>query len=243
MLIVINNAIFVRIGADQSIGGGRWNGPVDSRTWDFAYVPIPETKPSLEGHERFYSEYRSAIAKFKTTLPAHLQNERMHLDPDFDDLTYGDRGTKGRQLSSLMKSGDLIVFYAGLRDIRSSCIIYAIIGIFLGDYLRPAVDFKKVDACRNAHTRRQLASGSDDIVVVARAGVSGRLDRCIPIGEYRQGAYRVREELLTAWGGISAKRGYLQRSAVFPSLLHPQKFWNWWLEQERTLVRQNNLGQ
>ena len=239
----MNNAIFVRIGADQSIGGGRWNGPVDSRTWDFAYVPIPETKPSLEGHERFYSEYRSAITKFNTALPTHLENERMHLDPDFDYLTYGDRGAKGRQLSCSMKSGDLIIFYAGLRDIRSSGIIYAIVGIFLIDYVCHAVDFKKADACRNAHTRRQLASGSDDIVVVARDGVSGRLDRCIPIGEYRQRAYRVREELLTAWGGISAKGGYLQRSAVFPSLLYPQKFWNWWLEQERTLVRQNNLGQ
>ena len=166
----------------------------------------------------------------------------MHLDPDFDYLTYGDRGAKGRQISTSMKPGDLIVFYASLRNIRSSAIIYAVVVIFLIDYVRKAVEFEKSEACRNAHTRRQLASGSDDIVVVARAGVSGRLDRCLPIGDYRQRAYRVREELLAAWGGISAKGGYLLRSAVFPSLLYPQKCSSWWSEQKRTLVRQEQPG-
>ena len=35
--------LLVRVGADQSEGGGRWNGLVNSRTGEFVYVPIPET--------------------------------------------------------------------------------------------------------------------------------------------------------------------------------------------------------
>ena len=35
--------MLVRVGADQSDGGGSWNGPVDSQSRDFVYVAIPES--------------------------------------------------------------------------------------------------------------------------------------------------------------------------------------------------------
>ena len=36
------NALLCRVGADQSLNGGSWNGLVDSKTGKFVYVAIPE---------------------------------------------------------------------------------------------------------------------------------------------------------------------------------------------------------
>ena len=164
----------------------------------------------------------------------------MHLDPDFKHLTYGDRGSKGRQIVSAIGHGDLLIFYAGLKDLRSRQLIYALIGLFVVQRIARAIDWLPEDADRNAHTRRALPGDADDIIVVGQAELSGRLARCIPCGEYRDRAYRVRRDLLKAWGDISANDGYLQRSAVFPSLLDPDRFLSWWKEQGVELVRENN---
>jgi hypothetical protein len=42
-------ALLVCVGADQSDGGGYWNGPVDSRSGEFVYVPIPDDGPFHPG--------------------------------------------------------------------------------------------------------------------------------------------------------------------------------------------------
>jgi Nucleotide modification associated domain 3 len=81
------NALLVRIGADLSAGGGHWNGPVDSRSNEFVYVPIPETKPVRAGMEKPYKSLVPALSNFGVSLPAHLVSRQMHLDPDFDYLT------------------------------------------------------------------------------------------------------------------------------------------------------------
>ena len=67
----------------------------------------------------------------------------------------------------------------------------------------------------------------DDVVVRAEAGVSGRLRRCIPIGEYRERAYRVERDILDCWGDLSCKNGYLQRSAVLPTFRDSKRFMDW----------------
>ena len=36
--------LLVRVGADQSEGGGDWNAPVGSTSYEFAYVAIPEMR-------------------------------------------------------------------------------------------------------------------------------------------------------------------------------------------------------
>ena len=46
------NALLVRVGADRSIGGGSWNGPIDTQSRTFAYVPIPETVARQSGWKR-----------------------------------------------------------------------------------------------------------------------------------------------------------------------------------------------
>ena len=74
----------------------------------------------------------------------------------------------------------------------------------------------------------------------AKAGASGRLNHCISIGERREGAYRVRREILDAWGGLDVKNGYIQRSARLPAFLDASRFYGWFLTQKPVLIAQNN---
>ena len=156
------NALLVRVGVDQSVGGGFWNGPIDGRSNEFAYVPIPETKPVRDGMQKPYAALVPALSKFGVSLPAHLSMQHMHLDPDFD------------------------------------------------------------------------------IVIRAQPTISGRLQRSIPIGEWRDGAYRVRRDVLEAWGGLSVRGGYLQRSARLPEIIHPKTFLDWFYSQAPDLLQANN---
>ena len=55
----------------------------------------------------------------------------MHLDPDFDYLTYGDQGERAKQLRANLGAGDLLVFYASLTDIHAKTLVYAIIGLYV----------------------------------------------------------------------------------------------------------------
>lgn len=232
--------LLVRVGADQSSGGGNWNGPVDPGSRKFAYVPIPETK---ETHVRLRMPYRSltpTLASFGLPLPEHLTDRSMHLDPDFEHVTYGDRGNKGQQILNSVAAGDLIVFYAGLRGTGAASLVYAIIGLFVIDRVVPATSMPPEEAHRNAHTRRILSPDADDVIVIARPEQSGRLSRCIPIGEYRMRAYRVRADLLAEWGGLSCADGFIQRSAVFPRFSDASKFWRWWRKQDVDLLHENN---
>jgi hypothetical protein len=233
--------MLVRVGADQTAGGGRWNGPVDLNSGRFTYVPIPETKPNHPGHERYYGSLATHLKAHGVPLPSHFTALRMHLDPDFEHLTYGDRSTKGQQLVRTLRRGDVLVFYSGLMDTGTRRLVYAIIGLFVVDRIELAIDQPPEMTHCNAHTRRVLSADADDIVVFAQQNGSGRLSRCLPIGEYRERAYRVRSDLLAEWGGISANDGYLQRSAVFPSLLNCGRFLAWWRRQGVELVSNNNL--
>ena len=49
------NALLVRVGADRSLAGGSWNGPIDSESREFAYVAIPENNPVHGDLEKPYS--------------------------------------------------------------------------------------------------------------------------------------------------------------------------------------------
>ena len=230
-------AILVRVGIDATAGG--WNGPVDTRTGEFVFVPIPEVKEDLRhGHERYYDELTPRLQEFGSGLPDHLGGRIMHLDPDFEHLTYGDKYRRGEQVRTL-KHGDIIVFYAGLRSLRSSDtqLVYALVGVFVVDEVLPA---KKVIPARwleNAHTRR--IPDERDLVVRAIPGKSGRLEKCIPVGEYRNRAYRVRRDVLKAWGGLSVRDGYIQRSAHLPNLCDPQEFCRWLSDQKVHLIRRS----
>ncbi len=198
------------------------------------------------GLGRRFDELEPARAAFcarhgvDVTWPAELAERWVHLDPDFETLTYGDHGARrGKQIRGLA-NGDLLVFYAGLRPI-APCqhkLIYAIVGLYVIDEVVNAPEVTVERRGENAHTRK-TNPGPDDIVVRAQPGVSGRLERCIPIGEYRRKAYRVRADVLDAWGGLSCKDGYLQRSGAPPRFADAQRFAAW-LRRQEAVLRQGN---
>lgn len=242
--------LLVRIGVDQAYGG--WNAPVDAEG-RFVYVPIPEKRgtPFHPGLERRYGELLPALQRFcaehdcdlcgDLRFPQDLLDHSMHLDPDFECLTYGDEGARRGAAMVNLVDGDLLIFYAGLRPIHccEDRLIYALLGMYV---VQEVVSVGGVPPHRwyeNAHVRKAKRSETD-IVVRAKPDVSGRFDRCVPIGEWRSGAYRVRKDVLDAWGGLSVKDGFIQRSAVPPGFNRPSKFLNWLQKQDIRLIARNN---
>ena len=243
--------ILVRTGVDHSYGG--WNAPVDPSSGRFVYVPIPEGDHVKyhEGCERRFAEITPALHNFADRVgcdlfgdlrcPPALLDGSMHLDPDYEHLTYGDVGDRRGSEIKALGEDDFLVFYAGLRPCTPAedRLIYAIVGIFVVDEVVDAADVPRRRIHENAHTRK-LKLGASDIVVRGKPTVSGRLRHCIPIGEYRDRAYRVRRDLLEAWGGLSVNDGYIQRSARPPRFLDPGRFMTWFERQNEELIRANN---
>ncbi len=242
-------ALLVRVGVDQGSGG--WNAPVHPESLEFVYVPIPEAKTQRfgKGLATTYAQVEPALAAFSSrhcsdgagiTLPRHLGGRTTHLDPDFDRLTYGDVGLRRGRALCEFEEGDVVAFFAGLRPVRPCAhrLLYAIIGLYRVAEVVRCGDVPRDRWTENAHTRRKNVTATD--VIIRANSASGRLRRCIPIGEYREHAYRVRRDLLEAWGGLSARDGFIQRSAVPPRFIEPEKFMNWFVRQEPELVASNN---
>lgn len=244
--------LLIRVGIDSVYG--EWNAPINTNTGDFVYLPIPESdqhklKSSLIfPYDHFISDLKEfsyingLTGKKEIPLPSYLSGVNTHLDPDFNYLTYGDNGEhRGKELKHQFHKGDFIVFYAGLKPINhyEYPLCYAIIGFYEIDKVITAGDIAEEDSIINAHTRKQNPN-PNDVLVIANPQNSGRLEKCIEIGEYRDRAYRIRADLLELWGGISAKDGYLQRSAVLPKFNDPENFLKWFAKQNVKLLRSNN---
>jgi hypothetical protein len=240
-------AILVRVGIDHAYGA--WNAPVDPRTGQFVFVPIPDgpTKTYTAGNMHRFHEIDSPLIKFAAKCnisalrcPETLRRLNMHLDPDFDHLTYGDNGARRGARIATLGPGDVLTFYAGLRSIvPAKELVYALVGLFVVEEVVRAITVPPEKWRENAHTRWTVIS-EDDIVVRGKHGLSGRLDRCIPIGEWRDRAYRVARPIEDAWGGLTVKNGYIQRSAVPPRFLDAEKFYRWFRQQGRDLIERNN---
>ncbi|WP_348262863.1 hypothetical protein P8935_24110 [Telmatobacter sp. DSM 110680] len=237
--------ILVRVGIDQAYG--KWNAPVNVLTGSFVFVPIPDgpKKVCTPGRAKRYEEVVEPLAEFarinnlaNLRFPDELSACNMHLDPDFEHLTYGDNGKRrGAGVASLSR-GDILVFYGGLRSITPPHdLIYGLVGLYVIDEVIRAVDVPRARRDENAHTRWTVVS-ENDVVVRARAGESGRFDRCIPIGSWRDKAYRVRPEIEHAWGGLSVKNGYIQRSAVPPEFKNAKQFLTWFQNQHVNLLQE-----
>jgi hypothetical protein len=229
-------ALLVRVGIDSS-DDGHWNAPADVSSGHFIYVPIAETKSLRKGFDRFYDEIAPTLRALQQSLPSQLIRQRMHLDPDFSTLTYGDQGRRAKQINGLNR-GDLLAFYASLRDTQTRRLVYALIGIFVIQDISAARNIAPPLWNQNAHTRR--IPGAGDIVVRALPQVSGRFERFLPIGEYRNRAYRVTRPLLHTWGDLTVRDGYLQRSARLPEFKDPHKFYRWFKTRRVPLLHRNN---
>jgi len=232
-------ALLVRVGADCTEAGGRWNGPVDRVTGAFAYVPIPEPEPLRAGLETPYGSWVPAVERLGVQLPTRLLDRPAHADPDFAHLTYGDRRERARQIREKLGPGDLLVFYAGLRDVGDGRLVYALIGLLTVDAIVAARSLPSARRAENAHTRRRDI-GETDVVVFGRGGASGRFERALEFAGFRAGAYRVFPELLREWGGIGVREGYVQRSARLPELARPERFLAWLDVQRVGLLPRDN---
>ncbi|MCA9282451.1 MAG: hypothetical protein H6812_00595 [Phycisphaeraceae bacterium] len=249
--------MLIRVGADQTKAGGWWNAPVDASTGNFLYIPIPE-RDGTDCHPSFirrYEEWYGPLKRFlrrSGTAGTYWQrkigqrlDKTMHLDPDFEHLTYGDMGARrGRQLAQFNRD-DLLVFYSGLRSISDSdSLVYAIIGVYIIDEIVIARSVSNARLHENAHSRR-ISPEADEIVIRARPGMSGRCSRCVPIGERRGSNYYLRPDIEQAWGGLMKKDGSprgpnVTRSGVPPLLASPHKFMEWWQRQGVLLVQNNH---
>jgi hypothetical protein len=140
-----------------------------------------------------------------------------------------------------MGDGDLLVFYGSLRPVHhcEHRLVYALMGMYVVEEVVPVAKLPPKRWHENAHVRK-LKQGETDIVVRAKPRVSGRFERCVPVGEWRSGAYRVRNDVLDAWGGLSVKDGFIQRSAVPPTFIQPKKFLNWLHKRRIPLIARNN---
>jgi hypothetical protein len=232
------NGLLVRVGIDSS--DGCWNAPMRLASGEFAYVTITDSKPMRKGLACSYDEFIPVVKRFGIELPQPLTGKNTHLDPDFDYLTYGDQGQRGKRIQSLLKNGDLLAFFAALRPVDGPArpLIYALNGLYVVDEIVLAKSIPRARWAENAHTRR--VPGDGDIIVRAKPRVSGRLHRCIPIGELRDRVYRVRKDLIQAWGGLDITDGYIQRSVRLPAFRNAAKFYRWFLAQNPKLIQRNN---
>ena len=236
--------ILIRVAIDQSCG--HWNGPCNPHNRDFVYVPIPQmNRANVPGLEKRYTyciaPALQAFSKrngYDVPLPTHLRGQRMHLDPDFDYLTYGDTASRGRRLLKFVED-DVVVFYGSLRSIIDGKLIYALIGLLVVQDIAQVRDIVPQRFDENAHTRN-LAPEPTDVVARGKRDGSGRFEKYIPIGEFRDRAYRVQRPLLDAWGGLSVRNGYLQRSANPPLFPKPKRFLHWLQRQNPRLTPVNN---
>jgi hypothetical protein len=235
--IIGQRGLLVRVGIDSSCGD--WNAPVNAQTGAFAYVPIPEAREQHGGLETGYKGFVAGIKGLGASLPSQLIEAPAHLDPDFRHLTYGDQGQRARRISAVASEAQeaFLVFYASLRDVRSATLIYAIIGFYWVAEVLRASDVPKRRWNENAHTRRTHCA--EDVVVRAVPQKSGRLTRCLPIGSYRDRAYRITPSLLKAWGGLDVRDGYVHRSAFLPEFQDPGRFLRWFTSQHPQLTAEN----
>jgi hypothetical protein len=229
--------LLVRVGIDSSCGA--WNAPVDLTTGHFVYVPIPESRPLRRGMERNYDKLAHPLASLGTTLPTACKGKPSHLDPDFEFLTYGDQGSRAKRIWEVLgPDGGFIAFYAGLRDVKSGDLVDALIGFYRIAEVIEVEGFPRSRWDQDAHTRRQSFNG--DVVVLREKGRSGRFARCIVIGRFRDRAHRVDRAVLNAWGGLTVRDGYIQRSARLPEFVNPARFLDWLGRQKPKLIQANN---
>ena len=102
---------------------------------------------------------------------------------------------------------------------------YCLFGIFHIGRKTFVKDLTADERSRCAHGRR--VGAENDLVIWADNSSSGRFEKAIPIGFYRKGAYRVREDLLDFWEGLKVKEGYIHRSVRPPHFEKADKFLDW----------------
>lgn len=189
--------VLLRVGADTGKDGGGILGPV-FKDGTFEYIPIPDTSGtdarvygSLKGrHGKPLVDYfpeRRRIAMARTSV---------HVDPEFDGYTYGDPTTPKRSLVRLV-SGDLLVFYAGLRgfghDTKDALYIIGYFEVVVSGFAHSYSDDELGNLFfTNAHVKHpEILNKQRDRLVLIKGSAKSRLfDRAVCIsseGKDRRG--------------------------------------------------------
>lgn len=174
----------------------------------FEYVPIPETQTETEESRTYKSWYftyqdKTAASYFRRIRPSKgdgwiqgddFNNHPFHRDPNFEELTFGDKkgsnGTGG-ELKKLQQ-GDILGFYAGLQ--RGDRKHRYVIGYFT---VNEVIDLEGRgeqqreellnEVPHNAHSLRFQGAGElkhDDVVIVDGGNPGGLLSNAHQISSY-----------------------------------------------------------
>jgi hypothetical protein len=240
--------LLVKVGIDQTYGG--WTAPCRSNG-AFCYIPLKPRVPEAfeDRFQTTFDEFENIVEGFApgagNSFPAHLRGAPCHLDPDFRFLSYGESGQRARRMLEHFKGSEdnFIAFYASFMPVGQfqGPLIYALIGLYRFPQVNLARELPEHRREQNAHTRLAGYQQSDDIVIFADPKTSGRLRLLIPIGEWRNFAYRIRRSLLKEWGEISAHDGHIQGDTYLPHFAKPEKFLQWFHSRKPELVAQNNI--
>lgn len=225
--------VLIGIGAD-----GDNTDPVPSleENGTFDYLPIPETEASTGPT---YSEfelpnYCGTALDFVEKIrpggdgewiknPEKIAETKLHHDPNFSELTYGDVAstTKGKRIQSDLGEGDIIGFYTGLQsDYKHRYII--------GYFTVEEIDDDPTSHPTNAHGQRVEATGNpkhDDLVIVDGRKPGGLLQQPYKISEKidRPPWHQVSEEAATT---LNIDRGTVAVARKPPLTLNiePEEF-------------------
>ncbi|MFC6954904.1 hypothetical protein [Halorubellus litoreus] len=180
----------------------------------FEYIPIPEQYETTEtatyaseGHDDHLS-----YVVYDGEETASFDDIRIHHDPNFDALTFGDPGKSRSKLLTLAHD-DVVGFYSGLTPPRQKRPKHRyLIGYFVVDRV---VDFNSLDEeqilaevernRQNAHIKRYLSSMDrshlEDLVIVQGKRPGGLLDNAVKLSGGRPDAsnYYFETEWLDAW--------------------------------------------
>jgi hypothetical protein len=180
----------------------------------FEYIPIPEqyetTETAMYESEGFDEHLDYVIHDDEET--DSFDEVRIHHDPNFDELTFGDPGKSRKGLLSL-EEDDILGFYAGLTPPGQTRPKHRyLIGYFIVDRV---VDFDALDGealerevernKANAHIKRYLKRRDSrhlaDLVIVQGRNPGRLLDEAILLsgGRPDAGNYYFREEWLSTW--------------------------------------------
>lgn len=173
--------VLFRVGIDSGCGG--IHGPL-FRDGTFEFVPIPD---SVGVDERTYGNTRgrhgrALVEYFPERRRAKASETPMHVDPEFETFTYGDPPTGGPKVGlKSLKSGDVLVFYAGLEGWGFKCppALY-IVGYFVVEAAGLAADFGWAQLREafglNFHVRHASVFARDrETLVLVKGGYGSRL--------------------------------------------------------------------
>jgi hypothetical protein len=173
------NVVLLRVGIDSGCGGAQ--GPL-FRDGSFEFICIPDRKQldrRKYGNTLGRTE-RPLIDFFPVATRSKLADQSIHVDPEFETLTYGDPTPPKAGLRRL-KAGDLLVFYAGLQgfDFDAAPALY-LVGYFEVTIAGFARDFDPAQINHNFganfHVRhKSLYETQRDQLVLVKGGRGSRL--------------------------------------------------------------------